>query len=147
MMQMRFVVAPISRPSHPQGKGRLRDGSFNPGSAFVASFEGFRLLALAGCLHRQVLGLRMQSQLAWTGFAAGTACPDLTGCTALFGNQRLNGRFAARPLGWFPELTLLSHGTRHAFVVPVNMKVADIERLLIIVVDEYEAAMRTFPVR
>ena len=29
-MQMRFVVAPISRPPHPKGKGRLRDGPFNP---------------------------------------------------------------------------------------------------------------------
>src|SRR5262249_9475913 len=115
-MQMCFVVALISRPPHPQGKGRLRDGPFNPRSAFVASFEGFRLLALPSCLHRQVLGLRMQGQLAWAGFAAGTARPDCTGRTALFGKQHLNGWFATRPLGWFPVLTLLPHGTCHAFV-------------------------------
>src|SRR5262245_12343205 len=72
----------------------------------------------------------MQGQLAWAGFAAGTARPDRTGRTALFGKQHLHGWFATRPLGWFPVLTLLPHGTRHVCVVPVNRKVADIVRLL-----------------
>src|SRR5215471_10206513 len=74
----------------------------------------------------------MQGQLAWAGFAAGTARPDLTGRTALFGKQHLNGWFATRPLSWLPVLTLLPHRTRHAFVVPVYMKVADIVRLRIV---------------
>src|SRR5262245_7903653 len=132
MMQMRFAVAPISCPPHPKGKGRLRDSSFNTCSAFVAGFEGFCLLALPGCLHCQVLGLRMQGQLTWTGFAAGTACPDLTGGTALFGKQYLNGQFATRPLGRFPILALLPHGTCRAFVVPVNRKATAIVRLRIV---------------
>ena len=96
---MRFVVAPISRPPHPKGKGRLREGPCNTRSAVVACFEGGRLLALTCCLHRSMLGLRIQGQRTWASFAAGTVRSDLTGCTAPFGQQHLNRRFAPRPLG------------------------------------------------
>src|SRR5262249_14498294 len=132
MMEIRFLEAAISCPSHPKRKGGLRNRPFNTSAVFVAFLKGGRLLALPGRLHGQVLRVRMQGQLAWAGFAAGTARPDLTGPTDLFGKEHLDRRFAARPFGRFPVLTLLPHGASHVLMLPVNLKAADIIRLLIV---------------
>jgi hypothetical protein len=147
MIQMRFGAAPISCPLHPERQGGLGDSPFNASLAFVAFLKEPRLLALPSRLHGQVLRVRMQGQLAWAGFATSTARPGFTGGTDLFGKQHLHRRFAARPFGRFPGLALLPHGAGDALMIPVNKKVADILRVLIVRLPALILAHRTGEVK
>jgi hypothetical protein len=56
VVQMGLLDPSISRPPHPQGKGRLRYGAFDPCPTFVELFERFRLLSFPCRLQCHLLG-------------------------------------------------------------------------------------------
>src|SRR5690349_2408948 len=89
----------------------------------------FCVLALTSRLQRQMLRFGMERQTSRFGGAPGTALPHTTRCTILAIKRDLQGRLAAGALRRFPGSALFAHGTEDAFLVPINLKVADIKGL------------------
>src|SRR5262245_26873342 len=74
-----------------------------------------------------MLHFRMERQTSRFGCAPGTSLPHTTRRTILAIKRDLKRRLAAGSLRRFPGPTLVTHGTDDDFLVPVNLKVADIK--------------------
>ena len=129
MMKMGLLQAPIPCATHAEGKGGLRHGPFDAGSTLVVLFKMLSLLALTSRLKRQMLRFGMERQTSSFGGAPSTSLPSTTRRTILAIKRDLQCRLAAGPLRRFPGPTLFAHGTEDDFLVPINLKVADIKGL------------------
>ena len=85
------------------------------------------MLALTSRLQRQMLHFGMERQTASFGGAPGTSLPHTTRRTILAIKRDLKGRLTAGSLRRFPGPALFAHGTEDDFLVPINLKVADIK--------------------
>jgi hypothetical protein len=74
-----------------------------------------------------MLRFGMEGQTARFGGAPGTAIPHTTRRTILAIKRDLKCRLAAGALRRFPGPTLFAHGTDDDFLVPINLKVAEIK--------------------
>src|SRR5262249_25063893 len=96
-------------------------------SMLVVFLKPLCLLALTSRLQSQMLRFGMEGQTASFGYAPGTSLPHTTRRTILAIKRDLKGRLAAGSLRWFPGPTLFAHGAEDDFLLPINLKVADIK--------------------
>src|SRR5262245_53711280 len=76
-----------------------------------------------------MLRFGMERQTSSFGCATGTSLPNTTRSTILAIKRDLKCRLAAGALRGFPGPTRFAHGTEDDFLVPINLKVADIKGL------------------
>ena len=127
---MGLLESAVATSSHRERVDGLGDGAFHSGPFGIPFLEGFGLLARL--LQRLMFLLNRQGDL--TG--AGSVTRPLTSCAPTAGGTRLTmprvkhdqNLLASTALALFPIATHFAFGTCHPAVLPVNLKLRDVER-------------------
>ena len=131
-MQMGLLDPPISQPPHPQRKGRLRDGSFDPCPTFVELFEQSRSAVVPAPLAAPSVGL-------W-GVRSARAVRLRSACIGAARHIRRSPFCETPPEWWvclvrsgvgFQYRLCLPFRTRHHLLVPINDTLACIKSMLV----------------
>jgi hypothetical protein len=129
---MSFGKANIAGVTGLASLDSLGEGPFNTGALVIEGLESGSSLALTGCLHGIEEGLGREGEAAWASGPAGAARAQGTGATDTLAKLDVNDGTAPKASLLAPGMARLTSRASHLMLVPVNVKVGNIEGLFIL---------------
>jgi hypothetical protein len=121
-LEVRARPAAVAPLAHSQAPDALREAARDARPERILLFALWGLLALAGGLHRLMVRLGADGELAWRLFGCGTDVTGGTGATGGLGQTAPQHRSAGDIVAWGPLDPRMSLGTAGLVGVPIHHK-------------------------
>src|ERR671936_2012877 len=120
VLEVRARQAAVATLAHSKAPDALREAALDTRPERILLFELGRLLALAGSLHRLMVGLGADGELAWRIFGGGTHLTGGTGTTGGLVKTDPKHRIAGDVVAWGPFDTCMPLGTAGLLGLPIQ---------------------------